>query len=262
MTPDGRPVQTLAFRGTRGETLNGWVAATSDAESEPGFLWVPPYSRWSMLPNEYGTRPGFTSLSFNFFGETSFHQETYTPARGYFAQGIETAETWIFGQMYQNAVIATRILSSLPTVDSQKLASCGMSQGAGISIWLGAFCPLVKAVCADMPFLGGIAEVFAKSSVHRYPLKEISDWIGESQVRKEQFNETLRWYDTIHMATFCHVPTLLTLGTKDPAVRPWQVNEISKALAGEKKLEEIEWGHDWHPSMIERNLEWMRQHLR
>lgn len=261
VSPDGRAVQILTFRGISGEELQGWVVVTPGAVSEPGFLWVPPYSRWSMLPNEYGTRPGFASLSFNFFGESAFHQETYTPTRGYFADGIESPETWIFGRMYQNAVIALRVLASLPGVDSSRLASCGMSQGGGISIWLGAFCPLVKAVCADMPFLGGIGELFAKASVHRYPLKEIGDWVGDDAGRKAQFLETLRWFDTIHMASRCSVPTLLTLGTKDPAVRPWQVHEIFGALPVVKKLVELDWGHDWHPSMVERNLDWMTQNL-
>ena len=38
-------------------------------------------------PNEYGTRPGFASLSFNFHGEPAYHRESYINARGYFSEG-------------------------------------------------------------------------------------------------------------------------------------------------------------------------------
>ena len=48
----------------------------------PGFVWIPPYGRESLLPNAYGTREGFVSLSFNFFGHEAFHQEKYVTARG------------------------------------------------------------------------------------------------------------------------------------------------------------------------------------
>ncbi|MFX8680898.1 acetylxylan esterase, partial [Acinetobacter baumannii] len=91
--------------------------------------------------------------SLNFFGESSFHQETYTPARGYFAEGIENPETWVFRRLYQDSSRAFKALSSLPEVTS--VSAMGMSQGGGISVWLGAFCPGVRSVVADMPFLGG-----------------------------------------------------------------------------------------------------------
>lgn len=255
--PDGRPVQLLDFRGVNGEELHGWAVLSDTGEFEPGFLWVPPYSRWSMLPNQYGTRLGMASLSFNFFGESSFHQEAYKPERGYFAEGIESPETWIFARMFQNACLGMRILAELPGVDKDRLSACGMSQGGGMSVWLGAFCPLVSRVCADLPFLAGVPRLIAEGRIHRYPLKELVDWIGEDSLRKEQVLETLSWFDTAHLATRCRVPTQLTLGHKDPSVRPWQVQLIHEALAGEKKLDELDWGHDWHPSMVDRNRDWM-----
>ncbi|HCM74400.1 MAG TPA: hypothetical protein DIS87_09695, partial [Armatimonadetes bacterium] len=152
-------VDLLTFRSITGDTLHGWFAYPDDGPS-PAFLWVPPYSRWSMMPNEYGTRPGMCSLSFNFFGESAFHQETYTPARGYFADGLFEPETWVFRRMFQDAVIATRVLEAQIEVDENRIASSGMSQGAGISIWLGAWCKRIKAVAGDMPFLGAMPWVF------------------------------------------------------------------------------------------------------
>lgn len=254
-------VDRLTFRSITGETLHGWFAYP-EAGPSPAFLWVPPYSRWSMMPNEYGTRPGMCSLSFNFFGESAFHQETYTPARGYFADGLFEPETWVFRRMFQDAVIATRVLEAQIEVDENRMASAGMSQGAGISIWLGAWCKRIKVVAGDMPFLGGMPWVLDQP-VRRYPLKELADAIDETPLGRERALMTLSYFDTMNQATRCAVPTLLTAGLKDPAVRPEQVRAIFQALAAEKKeLVELDWGHDWHPTMVERNYNWMLRALK
>ncbi|MES1227351.1 MAG: acetylxylan esterase, partial [Armatimonadota bacterium] len=65
------------------------------------------------------------------------------------------------------------------------------------------------------------------------------------------------YYDTVNVATRCHVPTLVTAGTKDPSVRPAQAEALFDALPGRKKYELMDWGHDWHSSMVARNLAWL-----
>ncbi|MCA0362084.1 MAG: acetylxylan esterase [Armatimonadetes bacterium] len=254
-------IEVLEFRGIDGTPRFGWVALPFHSEPHaPGFVWLPPYSRWSMLPSEYGTREGFASASLNFFGESSFHQETYTPSRGYFGEGALSPETWIFRRMFQDAVLLRRILAELPGVDAERLASCGMSQGGGMSIWLGAWDPGIKCVVADEPFLGGMPWSLSGRN-YRYPIKELMDLAASSPENDEAVRRTVSFYDTMNQATACRVPTRVVLGLKDPAVKPPQVYAVHQALAGEKELEELDWGHDWHPRMIEGGNEWMRKHL-
>ncbi|MCB0826426.1 MAG: acetylxylan esterase [Armatimonadetes bacterium] len=256
----GHDLRVLSFRGISGERLHGWLAVPYSDVIHPGFLWIAPYSRWSMQPNEYGVRSGYTSLSFNFFGESAFHREDYTPARGYFADGVSSRETWIFRRMFQNAVIALRILADQAAVDENRLACAGMSQGGGIGIWMGAWVQQVKAVIADMPFLGGMPWVL-QAKAFRYPLKELTDFMAESAGNDAAVRETLSYFDTINQASFCQVPTRVTLGLRDPAVRPEQARAVFDALPGVKELEEIDFGHDWHPRMIEGGQDWFRKHL-
>lgn len=258
---DNHKIELIDFRGIDGEARHGWIATPKEGNSHRGFLWIPPYSRWSMLPNEYGTREGMTSLSFNFFGEPAFHQETYTPRRGYFSEGAKDPQSFIFRRMFQDAVLATRVLQAQAECDENRVGAMGMSQGGGIAIWLGAWLPsLVKAVCADMPFLGGMPWVLSQS-VHRYPLKELTDFMDSIPLGRQIILHTLSYFDTLNQAVFCQVPVHLSLGLKDPAVRPIQVQSIFESLRGEKALVELEWGHDWHPSMIEANAAWLVQHL-
>jgi cephalosporin-C deacetylase len=252
----GFKVEKIEFLGMGEAERFGWIACPTGAHRERAFLWVPPYGRWSMLPNDYGTREGFVSMSFNFFGESAFHEEAYTPLRGYFADGAASPQTWVFRRMFQDCVVALRVLEAQPEVDEGRMAAMGLSQGGGLAVWLGAWSDKVKAVCADYPFLSAMEWVLA-SRVQRYPLKELVDFMDTMPLGREVVMHTLSYYDTVTQAAHCRVPTLVSLGLKDPAVRPEQARAVYEALPGEKRLVEYDWGHDWHPDMVATNLEFL-----
>jgi cephalosporin-C deacetylase len=259
--PTGHIIETLRFRGIAGENRFGWIAYPPDARRLPGFLWVAPYGRESKLPDQYGTRPGFVSLSFNFFGHQAMHIEKYVPDRGYFAEGASSPETWIFRQMFQDAVIATRVMQAQFEIDEERIGAMGMSQGGGISIWLGAWCPIVRSVCADMPFLGNVLEAL-NSNVYRYPMKELVDYAETLPVGMAQVGNTVSYFDTVVQARHCKVPTLVSLGLRDPASRPDTVRQIIDALPGTIRKVEYPGGHDWDPEMVENNRRWLADNLR
>jgi cephalosporin-C deacetylase len=135
-----------------------------------------------------------------------------------------------------------------------------MSQGGGLSVWLGAFFPLVRCVVGDMPF-GAARPVVFERDIHRYPLRELVDWWGSDASRRATAMETMAFFDTVNIATRCKVPTLVTYGVKDPAVREFEVKSVYEALAGEKEIAAIDAGHDWHESMVSRNADWLRRWL-
>lgn len=257
---EGFTVETIEFMGMNQLAVSGWLAIPNGLERGSAFLWVPPYGRESLLPNAYGTRKDMISMSLNLHHLGAFHQESYVPERGYMAEGAATPETWIFRRMWQDCCIALRVLQAQYEVLEEQIGAMGMSQGAGLSIWLGAYNPIVKAVCADMPFLGNMKETLNRQA-YRYPLKELIDFIENEPLGKEKVMHTLSYFDTCHMATRCKVPTHVSLGLKDPAARPESVRAIHGAIAGENELVEYDWGHDWHPEMVGRNREWFRRNL-
>jgi cephalosporin-C deacetylase len=255
---DTHQIDTFAFEGIDGALRYGWLAYPEGARSLRSFLWLPPYGRESKLPDQYGTRPGMVSLSFNFHGEGPFHQEAYAVERGYFAHGADEPETWVFRRMFQDAVIASRILQAQVQVDADHIGVSGMSQGGGISIWQGAWNPIIKRVCADMPFLSTIGNTLL-NSVYRYPLKEVKDFMDTIPVGEARVLHTLSYYDTAFQAQHCTVPTQVSLGLKDPACRPDTVRAAYNALQGERHLIEYNHGHDWHPDMVVNNLNWFQK---
>lgn len=254
----GFQVETVWFRSVTGQTVEGWLSIPQDVQgSAPGFLWVPPYGRESLLPNIYGTRRGMVSLSLNFHGHGAFHQEKYSPARGYFAEGADDPEQWVFRRIFQDAYMAMRVLAAQFEVDDRAIGAMGLSQGAGIALWLAAHCPLVRAVVADMPFLGAMPEALSRNA-YRYPLKELIDFMETIPFGRERVLYTLSYFDTLNQATRVRIPSLVSLGLKDPACRPETVQAIFDAIpTPEKRLVTYDWGHDWHPDMVATNRQFL-----
>ncbi|MCH7903143.1 MAG: acetylxylan esterase [Armatimonadetes bacterium] len=254
----GLTIDLIEFPGVKGDLLQGWFAYPESGEGSNGFLWLTPYGRSSMQPNQYGTRSGFCSLSFNHHGESAFYEQEYKPEHGYFADGIADPETWVFRRLFQDSFIAVKVLLAQEEVFGSGVSANGFSQGGGLAIWLGAMHPAVRCVVADMPFGAARPHVFNKD-IRRYPLKEVSDWMAQSDEHRRKAMRTMSYFDTVNLATVCDVPTLVARGLRDPAVKSYEVMSVFEALPGEKKLVEVDCGHEWHASMVERNREWMRK---
>ncbi|MEO7453890.1 MAG: acetylxylan esterase [Fimbriimonadales bacterium] len=253
---DTHRIELLDFVGAAGR-LHGWVAVPKNVGQSPGFVWIPAYGRESHLPDEYSTREGFVSFSFNFHGHAAFHKEEYKPERGYFSDGVDDPQTWIFRRMAMDCLVAMRVLAAQPEIDAERLAAAGLSQGGGMAIWAGAHSPLVKRVVADLPFLSDMGNTLGKD-IYRFPLKELTDYAESSGIGMDAVRRTISYFDTAHQATRLTKPVLVSLGEKDPAVKPASVRAVFAALASEdKRLIEYPTGHDWHPGMIEANREFL-----
>jgi cephalosporin-C deacetylase len=251
-------IELVDFAGAGG-ILHGWIALPESGGPSPGFLWIAAYGRESHVPDPYSVLEGVLSLSFNFHGHAAFHREEYKPERGYFSEGVADPETWIFRRMAIDCMIAMRLLAEQPEVDRDRLASAGLSQGGGMAIWTGVHSALVKRVVADLPFLSDMGNTLGKD-VYRYPLKELTDYAASSGIGMEAVVRTISYFDTKHQATRLSKPVLVSLGAKDPAVKPACVRTVYEALASrDKRLLEYPTGHDWNPDMIPANREFLNR---
>ena len=79
---------------------------------------------------------------------------------------------------------------------------------------------------------------------------------------REALLSTLQYFDTVNHAPFVRVPVQLSLGLKDPGIRPPVLFSLYDALPRPKRLliyEEL--GHDWSPEMRTHLQEWAQIHL-
>lgn len=260
-TEAGHRVDRISFTGAQGRAVQGWIAYPPGIKRAPSFLWIPHYGRGSVPPDQYGTREGFTSLSFNFHGEDAFYEVEYRPEHGYLAEGAADPHTYIFRRMIQDVLVALRVLQAQSEADEDRIACAGLSQGGGMALWAATVSPIIRAVCADLPFHGAMPYATVKNA-HRYPPKELNDLMEEIPLGRERVMHTLSYFDTLNLATRVNRPTQVSLGLKDPSCRPEVVRAIYQAVpCSNKRLIEYPGGHDFDPDMVGNNRDFTAEQL-
>jgi cephalosporin-C deacetylase len=253
----------LRWQGTDGKGREGWYAVPRlpNASRMPGLLYLPGYGIGTIPINENTAFPHFVTLCPNLHGYAVEPNIPYSPEHGYFTQGIESPRRYVYRRLLLESMLAARVLSAQPEVDSARLIAAGISQGGGLAVMLGAWCPLVRVVVAELPALT-YWEYLLNATVWRYPIKEFADYMQATGQPREALLSTLQYFDTVNHAPFVRVPVQLSLGLKDPGIRPPVVFSLYDALPRPKRLliyEEL--GHDWAPEMRIHLQEWVQIHL-
>ncbi len=249
----------LRWQGADGKGREGWYAVprTPSTEKRVGLLYLPGYGIGTTPINENTAFDRFVTLSPNLHGYSVEPNIPYSPEHGYFTQGIESPRTYVYRRIMLDCLLAVRVLNAQPEVDSSRIVAAGLSQGGGLAVMLGAWCPLVRVVVAELPALT-YWEYLLNATAWRYPIKEFADYMQATGHRPETLLQTLQYFDTVNHAPFVCVPVQLSLALKDPGIRAPVVFSLYDALPHPKRLliyEDL--GHDWSPEMHIRLQEWV-----
>jgi cephalosporin-C deacetylase len=224
-------------------------------------LYLPGYGVGTVPINENTAFEGLITLSVNLHGYAVEPNVPYSPELGYFTRGVESPQTYIYRRLVQDSLLAMRILAAQAEVDSRFLVAAGLSQGGGLGVMLGAWCPLTRCVVAELPALT-YWEYLLGRTVWRYPIKEFQDYMEATGVSRDALLHTLQYYDAVNHAPYVRVPVQLSLALKDPGIRAPVVVSLYDALPQPKRLLIYEdHGHDWHPEMRLRLEQWARLHF-
>jgi cephalosporin-C deacetylase len=260
-TPTHR-VYRLRWQGADGKGREGWYAIPKHAtEPLPGLLYLPGYGVNAVPINENTAFAQFITLSPNLHGYAVEPMVPYSPEYGYFTQGIETPQTYVYRRILIDCLLTARVLGAQLEVDSSRIIAAGLSQGGGLAVMLGAWCPLVRVVVAELPALT-YWEYLLNATVWRYPIKEFADYMQATGRSPESLLATLQYFDTVNHAPFVRVPVQLSLALKDPGIRAPVVFSLYDAMPRPKRLliyEDL--GHDWSPEMHTRLQEWAEKFL-
>jgi len=255
-------VYRLRWAGMDRRGREGWYAVPrATTLPAPAVLYLPGYGVGTVPINENTAFEGLITLSINLHGYAVEPNVPYSPELGYFTRGIESPETYIFRRLLQESLLTMRVLAAQAEVDSRFLVAAGLSQGGGLAVMLGAWCPLTRCVVAELPALT-YWEYLLGRTVWRYPIKEFQDYMEATGVSRDALLHTLQYYDAVNHAPYVRVPVQLSLALKDPGIRAPVVFSLYDALPQPKRLLIYEdHGHDWHPEMRLRLEQWARLHF-
>lgn len=140
---------------------------------------------------------------------------------GWTTSGINNPENYYYRYVYMDGVRAIHYLSERGDIDSERIAVEGISQGGGIALAVGALCPQVKAIMADVPYLCHFQRAFLKAL--NSPYLEISHYfrLFDSLHRTENdLFRTLSYFDNLNLASYIKADTILSICLEDTICPP------------------------------------------
>ncbi|HEY3331079.1 MAG TPA: acetylxylan esterase [Capsulimonadaceae bacterium] len=239
-----------------------WLAIPVDRPANKvGMLWLPGYSYGTPPPDATCLIPGVCTMGVNVHGNKPDH--AYVNPAGkhdYIVNGIDQPETYIYRAISAHCLRAFAVLAEQPEVRKDCLVAAGMSQGAALAIIVAAQAATSRICFADMPFMANIRVSLSVSSSPVY--KAFRSYSAHSG-RDADLVDTLSLFDPMRHAPLVDVPTWLTAGGRDPAVKPETVESVYEAIKSSVKQYTFypSAGHVFLPEMNEAHTTWVHEHI-
>ncbi len=152
---------------------------------------------------------------------------------GMMTRGIRDPETSYFRRLFTDAVRLVRDLRGLDTVDADRIAVLGASQGGAIAQAVAGLEP-VAAACIDVPFLTHIAEAIRMTD--RDPYFEIVRYMRSHRGAEADVTRTLAHIDGVGFAARATAPALYSVGLMDDICPPRTVFAAFNHYGGPKDI--------------------------
>lgn len=255
-------IDWIRFSSVQDMLVWAWFAVPIDQSSTGvGMLWLPGYSYGTPPPDETCLIPGVCTLGVNVHGNKP--DEAYVNPAGkndYITTNIDDPSGYIYSRIAAHCLRAVDVLSKQAEADDQKLVAAGMSQGGALAVITAAQASAIRLCFADMPFLANIRKSLTSSSSPVY--KAFREYACTAPDR-EKLIDTLSLFDPVRHAPKVRVPTWLSAGGRDPAVKPDSVQAVYDALGA--KIRKFEFfpsaGHVFLREMNAAHSLWIKQYL-
>src|SRR5690606_17348244 len=106
---------------------------------------------------------------------------------GFMTRGIADPRTYYYRRIMADAVRAVEAAQAHPSIDADRVAVSGTSQGGGLALAAAALAPNVAALLAHVPFLCHYRR--ATEITDAMPYQEIANYL---KVRRDRVDETFR----------------------------------------------------------------------
>ncbi len=156
----------VTFAGYNGQPIKGWFLLPRRREERlPCVVEFIGYGGGRGLPYDWllWSNAGYAHLVMDTRGQGSSWRPGDTPDvqpegtsahyPGFMTLGILDPHTYYYRRVFTDAVRAIEAVCAHPSVDPQRIAVTGGSQGGGISLAAAGLAPVVKVAMPDVPFL-------------------------------------------------------------------------------------------------------------
>lgn len=250
-------IETLdvSFRGYGGNQIRGWLhlPANRGTGALPCVVEYLGYGGGRGYPHQHvlWASAGFAHFVMDTRGQGSTWStgQTADPNAGenahpgFLTRGILNRDGYYYRRLFVDAVRAVDAARSHASIDPDKLAVAGISQGGGLSLAVAALRDDIAAAVPEVPFLADIRR--ATELVDTEPYNEVSHFLKVHRERVEEVFRTLAYFDVALLAQRAHAPALFSVGMMDEICPPSTVFAAYNAYSGPKEIAEYAYNdHD------------------
>ena len=244
-----RTVETfdVTFNGYGGQPIKGWLLLPRQRSGPlPCVVEYIGYGGGRGFPTDWlvWSSAGFAHLVMDTRGQGSAWMQGETPDPepdgssphhpGFMTRGVLDPQTYYYRRVFADGVRAVEAAKTHPTVDAERIAVTGGSQGGGITIAVGGLEPDIAVVMPDVPFLCHYRRATEISDAA--PYSEIAKYLQTHRDKVDVVFKTLAYFDGVNFAARSNAQALFSVGLMDLICPPSTVFAAYNHFAGPKDI--------------------------
>jgi cephalosporin-C deacetylase len=163
-------------------------------------------------------------------------------APGFVTRGINDPYTYYYRRVFTDAVRAVDAVRGHASVDPDRLAVTGASQGGGIALAVAGLVDGLAAVLPEVPFLCHYRR--ATEVTDEGPYTELVQYLRAHRDQVDQVFTTLGYFDGVNFAARAKAPAVFSVGLMDAVCPPSTVFAAYNHYAGAKEIDV--WPYNGH----------------
>jgi cephalosporin-C deacetylase len=263
----------VTFAGFGGAPIRGWLHLPAERDGRlPGVVEYVGYGGGRGLAHEQllWAAAGYAHLVMDTRGQGSTWSVGATPDPdapgdpahpGFMTKGILDPASFYYRRLMTDAVRAVEAIRSHPSVDPERVAVTGGSQGGGLALASASLVDGLIGAMPDVPFLCDFPRAITLKD--KDPYAEIGRYLKAHRDHVEQALATLAYFDMAILGGRATAPALFSVGLMDEVCPPSTVYAAFNRYGGPKEIvaypfNDHEGGEGFHEVV---KLRWLAQRL-
>ncbi len=237
----------VTFNGYGGQPIRGWLILPRERSGKlPCVVEYIGYGGGRGFPQDWllWANVGYAHFIMDVRGQGSSWRTGDTPdiepgdgnpqIPGFMTRGILDPKTYFYRRVFTDAARAVETVRAHETVDGERVAVSGGSQGGGITLAAAGLVPEIAVAMPDVPFLCHYRR--ATEIIDTDPYGEIVRYCKNHRDKVETAFQTLSYFDGMNFAARAKAKALFSVGLMDDTCPPSTVFAAYNHYAGPKDM--------------------------